>query len=89
MPSLIQLRRGSSSEWTHANPILASGEAGVVTDFVPVKVKIGDGVSPWIMLPYLDSSAIKILAIADPLVFDPLTGILSVNVNEIVDGSNY
>ena len=37
----IQVRRGTASQWTSANPTLASGEWGFETD--TGKVKIGDG----------------------------------------------
>jgi hypothetical protein len=46
----IQLRRGTASSWTSADPILASGEVGVETD--TNKVKIGDGSSNWTELDY-------------------------------------
>lgn len=46
----IQLRRGTASQWTSANPILAAGELGVETD--TVKAKIGDGINTWNLLPY-------------------------------------
>lgn len=46
----IQLRRGTASQWTSANPILAAGEMGVETD--TVKAKIGDGINTWNNLPY-------------------------------------
>lgn len=43
--NLIQLRKGSSSEWGTVNPILASGEPGY--DTTNNTIKIGDGTSPW------------------------------------------
>lgn len=46
----IQQRRGTSSEWTASNPVLADGEIGIETD--TDKYKIGDGASPWSTLPY-------------------------------------
>lgn len=46
----FQLRRGLASEWTFANPILASGEMGLETD--TYKIKIGNGVDNWNDLPY-------------------------------------
>lgn len=46
----IQLRRGSSTEWTSANPILAEGEVGLELD--TGKIKYGDGVTNWNSLPY-------------------------------------
>jgi hypothetical protein len=43
--STIQFRRGTAAQWTTANPILASGELGFVTD--TDKIKIGDGITAW------------------------------------------
>lgn len=52
--TLIQLRRGTAAAWTTANPTLASGEAGVETD--TLKLKIGNGVSAWNALAYIVGS---------------------------------
>lgn len=59
MPVQIQLRRGTASEWTSANPVLANGELGVETD--TSKYKIGDGTTAWTSLGYasLPSTAIS------------------------------
>lgn len=46
----IQLRRGTASEWTTANPTLAVGEMGVETD--TDLFKIGDGSTAWSSLSY-------------------------------------
>jgi hypothetical protein len=46
----IQVRRGTASEWTSANPTLADGEWGYETD--TNKVKIGDGSTAWTSLGY-------------------------------------
>ena len=46
----IQLRKGTSVEWTDANPILALGEPGVEID--TGKFKIGNGVNQWVGLEY-------------------------------------
>lgn len=50
---LIQLRRGSSSQWISTNPVLANGESGFETD--TGRLKIGDGVSDWLELDYIGS----------------------------------
>ena len=50
MATIIQIRRGTNSEWTTINPILAIGEIGYVTD--TNLIKAGDGVSTWTILPY-------------------------------------
>ena len=47
----IQLRRDTSANWTAANPVLASGEAGFEID--SRQLKIGDGSSQWTTLPYV------------------------------------
>ena len=46
----MQQRRGTASQWTTANPVLAAGEIGFETD--TNKFKIGDGSSAWTALPY-------------------------------------
>jgi hypothetical protein len=46
----IQLRRGTASEWTAANPTLAVAELGVETD--TDKFKLGDGATAWTSLAY-------------------------------------
>ena len=50
MSDLIQLKRKTSSLWLSTNPILKSGEPGVEKD--TFKLKIGDGVTAWNLLPY-------------------------------------
>jgi hypothetical protein len=46
----IQIRRGTASQWTSANPTLSSGEWGFETD--TGKVKIGNGSTAWNSLGY-------------------------------------
>ena len=46
----IQIRRGTASDWTSVNPVLAAGEAGVEVD--TLQIKIGDGTSNWSSLGY-------------------------------------
>lgn len=46
----IQLRRGTATEWTAANPTLAPGEMGVELD--TGKFKVGNGIQHWVDLPY-------------------------------------
>lgn len=50
MATRMQQRRGTSAQWTSANPVLASGEIGFETD--TNKLKIGDGVNTWANLVY-------------------------------------
>lgn len=46
----IQLRRGTASAWTTANPTLADGEIGIESD--TDQFKIGDGLTAWTNLSY-------------------------------------
>ena len=41
----IQHRRGTTSQWSKANPTLAAGEIGLDTDLM--KIKMGDGSTAW------------------------------------------
>jgi hypothetical protein len=50
----IQVRRGTASQWTSANPTLAAGEWGFETD--TLKTKIGDGATAWTSLAYATGS---------------------------------
>jgi hypothetical protein len=58
----LQIRRGTSSQWTSANPILAAGELGVETD--SRKIKIGDGATSWTSLSYIAADNPEISEIA-------------------------
>lgn len=48
--TLIQARRGTTSEWSSANPTLSAGEWGY--DSTTKRYKIGDGLTQWNSLPY-------------------------------------
>lgn len=48
--SRIQLRRAAALFWSSTNPVLLRGEPGFETD--TYKMKVGDGISRWIDLPY-------------------------------------
>lgn len=52
----IQIRRGTASQWTSANPTLASGEQGFETD--TGKVKIGNGSTAWNSLAYIGAGTV-------------------------------
>jgi hypothetical protein len=52
----IQIRRGTASQWTSANPTLASGEQGFETD--TGKVKIGNGSTAWTSLAYIGAGTV-------------------------------
>jgi hypothetical protein len=51
----IQVRRGTASQWTSTNPVLAAGEQGFETD--TLKLKIGNGSSAWNSLAYVATGA--------------------------------
>lgn len=46
----LQFRRGTSTQWTSANPTLAAGEMGIETN--TNLFKIGNGATGWTGLPY-------------------------------------
>lgn len=48
----FKLKRGTAARWAEVNPILEVGEPGFVYD--QNRLKIGDGVTPWNDLPYID-----------------------------------
>ena len=50
----FQLRRSTSYNWNSINPILQSGEPGFESD--TYKLKIGDGIRAWNILPYISSA---------------------------------
>ena len=51
-PAKILLRRDTAANWSGLNPTLANGEMGY--DTTNGKFKIGNGVSPWNALPYVN-----------------------------------
>jgi hypothetical protein len=54
----IQVRRGTASQWTSVNPILAAGEMGVESD--SNLFKFGNGSSTWTALAYANNSDVAI-----------------------------
>lgn len=46
----LQIRRGSSTQWSSANPVLSEGELGL--DTTVDKIKIGDGATAWNSLAF-------------------------------------
>jgi hypothetical protein len=46
----LQLRRGTETQWSAANPILLDGEVGI--DKTSNRIKVGDGVTRWNSLDY-------------------------------------
>ena len=50
--TIFQLRRGTKEAWARNNPLLKAGEPGYETN--TGKLKIGDGFTPWLTLPYIN-----------------------------------
>lgn len=46
--AVLKFKRGTTTEWASANPILSMGEGGFDTDLK--RLKIGDGITPWASL---------------------------------------
>ena len=72
----IQIRRGSASNWTASNPILAEGEMGLELD--TGKLKFGDGVTAWNSLAYSIGTDGADGADADP----------SITMGAVIHGTN-
>ena len=49
----IQIRKGTAAQWAQANPILANGEPGYITD--TGRIKIGNGSTAFANLPFADT----------------------------------
>lgn len=80
MAERIQIRRGSSSEWTTKNPILRAGELG--WDTTNNALKAGDGVTRWNSLGYLLQTMTAQLAQAGDVEFS------SVSTGDVLRYSN-
>ena len=46
----LEVRRDTTANWSNVNPTLLAGEPGFEID--TKKLKIGDGATPWNVLPY-------------------------------------
>lgn len=53
----IQIRRDVEANWISVDPVLAEGELGLSTDIS--KLKVGDGVSLWSELDYINTSDVN------------------------------
>lgn len=96
----ILIRRGTATQWVSANPILGSGELGIETD--TLKIKVGNGTSTWTQLTsYANitqsdlTSAINGLINAAPSALDTLNELaaainndssFSTTVNNLLNG---
>ena len=85
MATRMQQRRGTSSQWTAANPVMASGEIGFETD--TNKLKIGDGVNIWANLSYFIDETNLSASLGDYVELDSIGvagGVASLDVNGFV-----
>jgi hypothetical protein len=57
MAQKIQIRRGTTSQWSTTNPILASGEIGYDTTLK--QAKVGDGATAWNSLGFTTNTVIN------------------------------
>lgn len=67
----FQLRRDTSANWSSENPILAQGEPGI--DLTLDRMKIGDGVTAWDDLDFIDDASIASAIAAHAAEADPHT----------------
>ena len=67
----IQVRRGTATQWTSANPILAAGELGVESD--TNLFKFGNGSTTWTALAYANNSDVAIGEISQDAINTALT----------------
>jgi hypothetical protein len=82
----IQLRRGTAAEWTASNPILAEGEIGVETD--TKKLKVGDGLTVWLSLPYITLTPAAAANLYAPIANPTFTGTVAGITKSMVDLGN-
>lgn len=75
MADRIQLRRGDTSAWNSANPVLEDGEVGLNTTLG--QFKIGDGITQWSNLDYYPSAS---------SLDTSLDGYISINERAVADG---
>lgn len=78
----IQVRRGTASQWTSANPTLAAGEWGFETD--TAKVKIGNGSTAWNSLGYQGAGDIEGVTAGTGLSGGGTSGTVTVSINTAV-----
>ena len=53
----FKLKRATAARWVEVNPVLQLGEPGFVKD--EYRLKIGDGVTDWINLPYIGEDNVQ------------------------------
>ena len=67
----IQVRRGTASQWSSVNPILAAGEMGVESD--TNLFKFGNGSAAWVDLAYANNSDVAITEISQDAINSALS----------------
>jgi hypothetical protein len=78
----IQIRRGTASQWTSANPTLASGEQGFETD--TGKVKIGNGSTAWNSLAYIGAGTVTSITAGTGLTGGTITSTGTIAIDSTV-----
>lgn len=78
----VQVRRGTASQWTSANPTLASGEWGYETD--TGKVKIGNGSTAWNSLAYTGAGDIEGVTASTGLTGGGTSGTVTLSIDSTV-----
>jgi hypothetical protein len=83
----IQIRRGTASQWTSANPTLASGEFGYESD--TGKFKIGNGSTAWTSLSYQGAGTVTSITAGTGLSGGTITtsGTIAIDTATTVDVS--
>jgi hypothetical protein len=83
----IQIRRGTASQWTSANPTLASGEFGYESD--TGKFKIGTGSTAWTSLSYQGAGTVTSITAGTGLSGGAITtsGTIAIDTATTVDVS--
>ena len=59
----IQFKRGTAAKWYELNLVLLSGQAGFEYD--TKKMKVGDGITPWRDLPYINEDFCSVKTFSD------------------------
>jgi hypothetical protein len=87
MAVTIQSRRGTLSNWTTVNPILADGEIGI--DLTSLRLKVGNGTSTWNQLDYSfakiffgSNAPASNLGFKNDVYIDSLTGLIYNKTND-------
>ncbi len=75
-------RRGTASQWTSANTVLAAGEFGVETD--AGQFKIGDGTTEWTSLPYFKDTIDLNIDAKAPINSPTFTGNVVLPTNTVI-----